>query len=104
MVEAGFVDVTETSYRMPIGPWPTDPREKQVGQYNWLNYLEGLEAFLMAPLTRWLGRSAEEVRALSKEASSDVLKKKLKLWHELYVGLWRPQKFYGTNQRMYAAL
>jgi hypothetical protein len=32
MKEAGFVDVEETKIRVPLGPWHTDPHQKEIGR------------------------------------------------------------------------
>ena len=34
--EAGFVDVVETKYKLPIGGWMADKRWKELGQWNLL--------------------------------------------------------------------
>jgi hypothetical protein len=83
MTAAGFVDVTETRYRLPIGPWATDPTEKQIGRLNMLNYLEGVEAYTLACCGRSEGFGVEEAKTLAERARRDVLDKKLELWHWL---------------------
>jgi hypothetical protein len=32
VTSAGFVNVTEQKYKMPVGPWPKDPALKNVGR------------------------------------------------------------------------
>ena len=39
--EAGFVDVVERRFKWPIGPWSSDPRHKDIGRWNLLNWEEG---------------------------------------------------------------
>lgn len=53
--EAGFVDVVEKRYRWPIGPWSSDPRLKELGRWNLLNWEEGMEGWILANYTRVLG-------------------------------------------------
>lgn len=55
MTEAGFVDVTEKVFKWPVGPWSSDPKLKEIGRWNLLNWEEGLEGWLLAPYTRVLG-------------------------------------------------
>lgn len=55
ITEAGFVDVVEKRYKWPIGPWSSDPRLKEIGRWNLLNWDEGMEGWAMAPYTRVLG-------------------------------------------------
>lgn len=40
--EAGFINVTERVYKVPCGPWPKDPKMKDIGRYNLLNLLQAI--------------------------------------------------------------
>ena len=44
---AGFIDVKETKYKIPIGGWSSDPKMKQVGRYNLLQFTQGVEGFAL---------------------------------------------------------
>jgi len=55
--EAGFVDVVEKRFKMPIGAWPSDQRMKDIGRWNLLNWEEGMEGWTLASYTRVLGVS-----------------------------------------------
>lgn len=55
MEDAGFINVTQKEYKVPSGPWPKDPRMKDIGKYNLLNMLEAIEGFTIALFTRVLG-------------------------------------------------
>ena len=55
--EAGFVDVVEKRFKWPIGPWSSDPKMKEIGRWNLLNWEEGMEGWVMAAYTRVLGVS-----------------------------------------------
>lgn len=62
MLDAGFVDVHERIEKIPINPWPKDPRLKEIGQYNEANWLDGLAAFsykLFGP--KGLGWNKDEI-------------------------------------------
>jgi hypothetical protein len=50
--EAGFVDMVEKRSRWPIGPWSSDPRLKEIGRWNLLNWEEGMEGWVMAAYTQ----------------------------------------------------
>ena len=54
MHEAGFVNVVEKRYELPVGPWSSDPRMKEIGRWNLLNWEEGMEGWAMAVYTRVL--------------------------------------------------
>lgn len=55
MIAAGFVDVVERRFKIPIGPWAKDPRLKELGLYNKLQWEEGIEGWTMMLLTKFLG-------------------------------------------------
>ncbi|KAL2836750.1 S-adenosyl-L-methionine-dependent methyltransferase [Aspergillus pseudodeflectus] len=61
MVKAGFVDVVERRFKVPIGGWPADPRLQQLGLYNRLQWVEGIEGWCMYLLTNVLRWTREEV-------------------------------------------
>ncbi|KAL6231584.1 hypothetical protein BDW75DRAFT_39308 [Aspergillus navahoensis] len=61
IVKAGFVDVVERRFKIPIGGWASDPRLKQLGLYNRLLWEEGIEGWSMYLLTTVLKWSREEV-------------------------------------------
>jgi len=56
--EAGFTDVVEKRFKWPVGPWSSDPKLKEIGRWNLLNWEEGMEGWVMAAYTRVLGVSA----------------------------------------------
>jgi len=64
LAEAGFVNVTERRARIPVGKWPLLPAMKELGKLYKEVVLTGLEANAVAPLTRLLGWSKEEVDVL----------------------------------------
>lgn len=72
MMAAGFVDVQETLLKWPINTWPKDEHMKKIGMYSRENTLQALEAFSLAPLTRFLGWSEEEVQVLVAGARADI--------------------------------
>lgn len=61
IVNAGFEDVQEHRYILPIGGWSSDPRFKEIGRYNSLYWEQGMEGWCMFLLTRYLGWRYEEV-------------------------------------------
>ncbi|KAL4944117.1 hypothetical protein BDV06DRAFT_116836 [Aspergillus oleicola] len=61
MIKAGFVDVVERRFKLPIGEWPSDPRLKRQGQFNRLVWFEGIEGWSMYLLTTVLKWSRAEV-------------------------------------------
>lgn len=61
MIKAGFVDVTERTLKLPIGPWPKDKGLKTMGRYQRLVWEESLEMWTMMLFTKVLGVSACQV-------------------------------------------
>ncbi|RKU45314.1 hypothetical protein DL546_007218 [Coniochaeta pulveracea] len=61
MEAAGFEDVVETVYKWPTNRWPRSPKFKELGMWSLANMDAALEAATLAPLTRALDFSMEEV-------------------------------------------
>lgn len=85
MEEAGFVDIEETRVKIPLGPWERDTLGKEIGRYNMINFMEGLEGYCLALFTRVLGMGVEEVRQLLESAKRDGRNRKLRIYFWLVV-------------------
>lgn len=72
MRDAGFVDVVETRFKWPSNGWPRDKRDKVLGKWNNENMATALEAATMAPFTRALGWSKEEVTVFLTDVRKDL--------------------------------
>jgi hypothetical protein len=59
--DAGFVDVQEKVYKIPIGPWPRDLHLKKLGTMWEDNCLAGLQGFSLAPFSRSLNWNKNEI-------------------------------------------
>lgn len=59
--EAGFEDVHEEIFKVPVNPWPKDPRMKDLGKMCELNLLDGVQGFSLALLHRGLGWTKNEI-------------------------------------------
>ncbi len=59
--DAGFVDVEEKVYRIPVNGWPLDPNLKRIGELWHSNMAAGLSGFSYALLSRMRGRSKEAI-------------------------------------------
>jgi hypothetical protein len=58
--EAGFVDVHERVFKMPINAWPKDERLKELGRMWERNLLSGLSGFSVLLFNRAFGRTPAE--------------------------------------------
>lgn len=59
--EAGYVNVTERVFHVPIGTWPKNKVLKTVGLYWRTILLDGLQAIALGPMVRGLNWKREEV-------------------------------------------
>ncbi|KAM3517339.1 hypothetical protein MY4038_010315 [Beauveria bassiana] len=59
--EAGYVNVTERVFHVPIGTWPKNKVLKTVGLYWRTILLDGLQAIALGPMVRGLNWNREEV-------------------------------------------
>ncbi|KAF2836685.1 S-adenosyl-L-methionine-dependent methyltransferase [Patellaria atrata CBS 101060] len=72
LAEAGFTDIVERIYKRPSNTWPKDRRMKEIGKFTCANMLEGYKAFSLAPFTRALGWSVDEVDILVAKARTEL--------------------------------
>jgi len=89
MREAGFVDVQERMFMWPINGWPKNKMMKDIGEWNQLNILEGLEGFCLALLTRGLGWTKEEVDVFVARVSRDLRDRKIHAYFPMPVAFGR---------------
>lgn len=59
--QAGFVDVHEEVYKLPINSWPKDPQFKMLGRFEESNLLDGLQAFSLQPFEKGLNWTKDEI-------------------------------------------
>ncbi|KAH7061285.1 S-adenosyl-L-methionine-dependent methyltransferase [Macrophomina phaseolina] len=84
MEEAGYTNITEKVYKLPIGMWPQDKRLKQIGALMMVNYMEALEAMTFAMFTSVLGWSIEEVQVFLVGVRDDLRKKDVHAYFHYY--------------------
>lgn len=99
MEEAGFINVHVEIFRLPHSPWPKDRKLKEIGAFNLVNMLEGLQALSLFLFTKVHGWSAEEVGAFLPEVTKDLHKKEYHALSDMYVfpPLPRPFSWYGRG-------
>jgi SAM-dependent methyltransferase len=73
--DAGFVEIKQESFKLPVGSWPKDPRLKQIGLLLGMNFVEGVEAFTAAPFRDVLGWSEREVQVLNASVKNAIRQK-----------------------------
>ena len=91
---AGFVAVEEQKYKVPIGPWPRDPDLKKAGLYNKAIVMDFFHA-IMAPFTRGLGWSTEQVEVFLVEVRKSINNPKIHAYYSFHMVIG--QKPVDTN-------
>ena len=81
--EAGFVDVKDHLYKIPINSWPKNPRLKEVGKWQCLNYTEGYEAISIGLLTRVLGWTHLEFSVFMAKVRRELVDKSIHTYQYL---------------------
>ncbi|KAK6068342.1 methyltransferase domain-containing protein [Seiridium cupressi] len=82
--EIGFVDVQERQMVLPIGPWPRDPKMKDIGHWNLQNTIEGLKAVGWKML-KLAGYSSGEVETIVQETEAYVRDVRHRVYTPVYV-------------------
>jgi len=75
--DAGFIEVTQTPYRLPWGPWAKDKKLKEIGAWMLANTETSLEAYGLAFMTRVLGKTHEEAQAICETAHKELKSKRV---------------------------
>ena len=70
--EAGFVDVKEYCFKIPVNTWPKNKQLKEVGKYQLINYTEGCEGLCIGLFTRVLHWQPSEVQVLLARLRSEL--------------------------------
>jgi len=69
--DAGFESIQRRMVKLPLGTWPADKAQKELGAYFLLISQTGFEAFGLALLTRELGMSMEDVSEIVECAKNE---------------------------------
>ncbi|KAL1997703.1 hypothetical protein VTN02DRAFT_1001 [Thermoascus thermophilus] len=83
--DAGFENIEQQTFKMPLGPWPKDPRLKEIGAFLAIDYIEGIEAFTNVPFKEMLGWSEEEVIVFNAKFRAEVKRKDVHAMHDYIV-------------------
>ncbi|KAF2433501.1 hypothetical protein EJ08DRAFT_628691 [Tothia fuscella] len=83
--EAGLSDVAGRCFQIPIGIWPTDPRQRKIGEWNQNNMNSMLDSHALWPITTRLGWTRQQVGWLTEGAKQEMHHANLRLYIRLYV-------------------
>ncbi|KAH8703832.1 S-adenosyl-L-methionine-dependent methyltransferase [Talaromyces proteolyticus] len=82
--EAGFVNVTDDVYKVPMGTWPKDKKMKEIGRFQLYQMLEAIEPFSLAVFTRVLKWTPEETRELIDKVKADLCNPKVHMYSRFH--------------------
>ncbi|KIW20703.1 hypothetical protein PV08_01280 [Exophiala spinifera] len=84
MIDAGFQDVREVVHKIPIGPWPKDPKLKELGKLMRVQMTQSVPSFMLAYFVRILGYSREYTEVVMAQVKREFRDPTLHLylrWH-----------------------
>lgn len=83
LIDAGFEDVHEFRFKLPMAGWSSDRRMKEIGLYNQLHWEQGIEGWCLYLFTRYLGWQYEEVMVYVAQMRKMLRDKKVHAYHEV---------------------
>jgi hypothetical protein len=85
LTETGFTDVVCKIKKVPISPWPKDPKLRQIGKYFQVQQEQGFQSHAPQLLTKVLGWSDEEVAILIAHAVAELKNLSVHQYGKLYL-------------------
>jgi hypothetical protein len=83
--DAGFTNVETRVLPFPVGTWPKNRRLKEIGAFNLVHFLEGLEPISLRCFVHGLGWKLEEVQVFLAQLNTEFKRKDKRIQHNLYV-------------------
>lgn len=90
--QAGFVDVHEEVFKLPINSWPKDPQWKMLGRFNETNLLDGLQAFSLQPFQKGLNWSKDEIEVYLVHIRKALSDRNVHAYHKIFI-VWGRKPF-----------
>ncbi|KAI9838753.1 MAG: hypothetical protein M1837_002351 [Sclerophora amabilis] len=84
LVNAGFENVVIRKFKVPVGTWPEDPKQREVGTAQLIAMLEGIQGLTLAFWTRFLGWSEKEVEVCLALVRNEFKNKKVHSYWPVY--------------------
>lgn len=78
---AGFTNIQVVNKKIPMAPSGQDQKLREIGNFQLINFLEGLEAFSLAIFCRYLGWSIEKVQLFLVQVRKDVMRYRTSHWY-----------------------
>ncbi|KAK1759142.1 secondary metabolism regulator LAE1 [Echria macrotheca] len=83
--DAGFVNITHRVFKLPLGAWPKDKVLKEIGLFNLMACLYGLEAFSLRLMCDVLGWDEPQVHALVAQVRSELKTQRIHGYNNFHV-------------------
>ncbi|ORY11996.1 S-adenosyl-L-methionine-dependent methyltransferase [Clohesyomyces aquaticus] len=83
--QAGFVDVHEEVYKLPINSWPRDPQFKMLGHFHQINLLDGLQALSLRPFQEGLNWTIDQIEVYLAHVRRGISDRNVHAYHKIYV-------------------
>ncbi|PQE32049.1 SAM dependent methyltransferase protein [Rutstroemia sp. NJR-2017a WRK4] len=64
MTTAGFINLREETFKTPMGEWCRDPKLRELGRWNLLQFDVGLEGFAVQLLTKVMGVNTRHLKLM----------------------------------------
>ncbi|RMJ24968.1 Methyltransferase [Aspergillus sp. HF37] len=84
MIDAGFKNVQQEVYKIPMNPWAKNAKMKELGRFQQVNMLDAIESYSLALFTRVLGWSPEEVQVFLAGVRRELVDRSLHIYGKLY--------------------
>lgn len=81
--QAGFVDVHEEIFKLPINTWPKDPYFKMLGKYSTWNLQDGLQAMSLVMFREGLQWTKDEIEVYLAEVRKAIADRNVHAYHKM---------------------
>jgi hypothetical protein len=96
MRDAGFTDVRDVVYKIPMGTWPKSKRLRVVGRLEQMMLVEGFEAFMLRGYVQILGGREEDLAFILAHARREITDPKIHTYVYFHITYGRkPQRTFG---------
>ncbi|TGO39390.1 hypothetical protein BHYA_0055g00460 [Botrytis hyacinthi] len=82
---AGFVDVQEKVFKLPVNPWPKDKHLHNLGEMSEENWLACLSSFSMALFSRILNWKQEQIEVYLVNVRKSIPNRNVHAYNRIYV-------------------
>ncbi|KAF4974214.1 hypothetical protein FZEAL_8852 [Fusarium zealandicum] len=81
---AGFVDCQQELRKIPVGPWPKDPKLKELGRFQAIQQMKAVESYTPAVFGRILGWSSEEIQVVIAKVRKELTDPAIHIYIPVY--------------------